>query len=310
MAEPCGASERNDSYLMLAWIAEQPWCNGITGMWGISYSGSSSLSAASLQPPSLKAIVPMHGTANEFWGFLRPHGCRPAWWTDASWGPWMVLLSLLPPLARDPERRWARVWHDRLETLEPVPFSWHTVPYNDYFAQLTDASKVEAAMYAVSGWHDYYPQATFDYFQAAKGPKKILIGSWKHEFPDLAVRGSIDFLTEMDRWWDRWLRGIENGIDTEPPIEIHHQGEDAWRTETAWPPARSTVQTFWTRADGSLSTESPDGPSDTVYTVDPTSGLDLLPWDPQAPVTPMPYDRSGDDHRGLVFDTAPFVEAI
>ena len=86
MAPPFSASERDDAVPMLAWIAAQPWCDGVTGMWGISYSGSSALAAASLKPPSLKAIIPMHGTANEYWGFLRPHGCRPAWWDRGELG--------------------------------------------------------------------------------------------------------------------------------------------------------------------------------------------------------------------------------
>ena len=217
---------------------EQPWCNGTTAMWGISYSGSTALAAASMQPPSLRAIVPMHGTANEYWGFLRPHGCRPGWWTEASWGPKMVLLSLLPPLARDPERRWARVWRDRLEQLQPLPFIWHTIPFDQYMGWRTDASRVEAAMYAVSGWHDYYPQATLDYFNAARGPRRVLIGGWKHEFPDIAVIGGIGFRADMDRWWDRWLRGVENGIDREPEVVLWHQGEDAGGTRHHGHPTR------------------------------------------------------------------------
>jgi putative CocE/NonD family hydrolase len=134
MAPPFSPAEREDAMAMLGWIAAQPWCDGTTGMWGISYSGSTALAAASLQPSSLKAIIPMHGTANEWWGFHRPHGCRPGWWTEASWGPMMVLLSLLPPLSRDPERRWARVWRDRLDELQPLPFVWHTTPFDRYMS--------------------------------------------------------------------------------------------------------------------------------------------------------------------------------
>lgn len=199
MAPPFSPAEREDATAMLGWTAAQPWCDGTTGMWGISYSGSTALAAASLRPGSLKAIIPMHGTANEFWGFLRPHGCRPGWWTEASWGPMMVLLSLLPPLSRDPERRWARVWRDRLDGLRPLPFVWHTTPFDQYMSWRTDASSVEAALYAVSGWHDYYPQATLDYFNAARGPRRVLISGWKHEFPDIAVRGAIDHRSEMNR---------------------------------------------------------------------------------------------------------------
>lgn len=303
---PCfAATEREDAVAMLAWIAAQPWCDGTTGMWGISYSGSTALAAASLRPPSLKAIIPLHGTANEFWGFLNPHGCRPAWWTDASWGPWMVLQSLLPPLSRDADRRWARVWRERLESLEPVPFAWHRTPYDTYMAWRTDASRVQAALYAISGWHDYYPQATFDYFNAAGGPKRILIGEWKHEFPDLAVRGGVDHLADMDRWWDRFLRGVDNGIDREPAVHVWHQGAGRWRTEEAWPPRHSAMTDWHAGPGGRLAPEAPAARGESVYDVDPTVGAELLPWDPQTPVVPMPADRSADDHRSLAFDGPP-----
>jgi putative CocE/NonD family hydrolase len=310
MAPPFSPSEREDAVAMLAWVSAQPWCNGVTGMWGISYSGSTALAAASMRPPSLQAIVPMHGTANEYWGFLRPHGCRPAWWTEASWGPMMVLLSLLPPLARDPERRWARVWRDRLERLEPLPFVWHQVPFDQYMSWKTDASSIEAALFAVSGWHDYYPQATLDYFNAARGPRRVLIGGWKHEFPDLAVRGAVDHRIEMDRWWDRWLRDIENGVDQEPEVLIWHQGEDVWRYEESWPPQRSAVTTFYVDDGGRLGPVWPTESGRDERVVDPAVGLHLLPWDPQAPVTPMPYDRAADDHRCLTYDTAPLIDDL
>jgi uncharacterized protein len=308
MAPPFSPSEREDAVAMLGWIAEQPWCDGTTGMWGISYSGSTSLAAASLRPSSLKAIIPMHGTANELWGFHRPHGCRPGWWTEASWGPMMVLLSLLPPLSRDPDRRWARVWRDRLDGLQPLPFVWHTTPFDQYMRWGTDATSVEAALYAVSGWHDYYPQATLDYFNAARGPRRVLIGGWKHEFPDLAMRGAIDHRSEMDRWWDRWLRGVENGIDREPKICLFHQGEEVWRYEDSWPPARSQLRSFYADGARRLATTPPEESGQIEHRVDPAVGLHLLPWDPQGPVTPMPYDRSEDDHRCLTFDTEPLVE--
>ena len=295
---------------MLDWIAGQPWCDGTTGMWGISYSGSSALAAASLRPPSLKAIVPLHGTANEYWGFLRPHGCRPAWWTESSWGPMMILLSIMPPLSRDPARRWARVWRERLDRLEPPPYAWHRTPYDDYMAWRTDASKVEAAMYCVSGWHDYYPQATFDYFNAAQGPKRILIGAWKHEFPDLAVRGGVDHVEQMDRWWDRWLKGIGNGIEHEPPVLVWHQSAERWRGEQAWPPAHSTMEEWHLAPGRRLQRDVPPVGGAERFAVDPTVGMHLLPFDPQTPVTPMPWDRSDDDHRCLAIDSDPMEHDI
>jgi predicted acyl esterase len=307
---PFAASEKEDAVDMLGWIAGQSWCDGTTGMWGISYSGSSALAAASLRPPSLKAIVPLHGTANEFIGFLWPHGCKPAWWTEASWGPTMVLYSLLPPLHRDPARRWATVWRERLAALEPIPFSWHRTPFDDYMAWRTDASAVEAAMYAVSAWHDYYPQATLDYAMASGGPARVLIGPWKHEFPDTAVTGQIDHRGEMDRWWDHWLKGFDNGADDRPPVMIWRQGEDRWSYEERWPPAGAETLTLHAATDGALTGAAPAGPHSDIHRLDPTVGLHLLPWDPQAPVVPQPYDRSADDHRSLTYTTQPLDEAL
>jgi predicted acyl esterase len=308
---PCfAASEKEDAFDMLAWIAGQPWCNGVTGMWGISYSGSSALAAASLNPPSLKAIVPMHGTANEFIGFLWPHGCRPAWWTEASWGPMMTLLALLPPLHRDPDRRWARLWQDRLTQVVPPQFAWHTTAFDSYMAWRTDASAVQAATYAISGWHDYYPQATLDYFNAIPAPKRVMIGPWKHEFPDLATNGAIDHLTEMDRWWDHWLKGVDNGVEHDPAIMIWRQGEERWGAEASWPPSDSATQDWFAADHGSLGGDPPVVSGTDEHRVNPSVGIDLLPWDPQAPVVTMPYDRSGDDHRALTYTTDAFADDI
>lgn len=309
-APPNSLSEKRDAREMLDWIAAQPWCDGTTGMWGISYSGSTSIAAASTRPPSLRAIVPMHGTPDEYLGFLHPHGCRPAWWTENSWGPGQLARHLLPPLHRDPERRWARIWRERLETLEPWPYLWHTVPVDTYMSWRSDLSKIEAATYAVCSWHDYYPKATLDYYNAIDAPKRVLIGPWKHEFPDLAVNHPIDHLSEMDRWWDRWLTGVDNGVDREPPVMVWQQGEERWRFESAWPPTRGREVVFYAGPEGRLTRRRPSGEDADTYRVDPTVGLLLLPWDPQAPVVPMPYDRAADDHRALTYTTPPLDETL
>lgn len=309
-APPNSLSEKQDGRDLNDWIAAQPWCNGTTGMWGISYSGSTSLSAASMRPPSLKAIVPMHGTADEYLGFLHPHGCRPAWWTENSWGPGQVARQLLPPLHRDPQRRWARIWRERLDHLEPWPFFWHTIPPETYMPWRSDLSAITAATYGVCAWHDYYPRATLDYFNAITAPKKVLIGPWKHEYPDLAINHPIDFIGEMDRWWDHWLKGIDNGVMDTPPGIVWQQGEDRWRYEDAWPPRRGEFQTLYAGTDGTLSAAQPAGEASDRYVVDPTVGLHLLPWDPQAPIVPMPYDRSDDDHRSQTYTGAPLAEAL
>jgi putative CocE/NonD family hydrolase len=305
MAPPLSPSEKQDARDLHDWIAAQSWCDGTTGQWGLSYTGSTSIAAASMQPPSLKAIVSMHATPDEFLGFLHPHGCQPAWWTENSWGPGQIIRHVMPPPYRDADRRWARIWRERLERYVPWPFLWHTTPVETYMSWKSDLSKVTAATYAISGWHDYYPKATLDYFTAINAPKKVLIGPWKHQFPSVGPSGQADDQAEMDRWWDHWLRGLENGVMDSPPVMVWNQGENAWRYEESWPPKRSEPRLLFAGADGALIPDRPTDSGADRYVVDPTVGIDLLPWDPQAPVVPMPYDRSGDDHRSQTYTTAP-----
>jgi putative CocE/NonD family hydrolase len=309
-APPNSLQEKEDGRDALDWIAAQPWCNGVTGMWGISYSGSSSLAAASLQPPSLKAIVPMHATPDEYLGVFWPRGSRQAWWTENSWGARQLAYQLLPPLHRDLDRRWARVWHERLEHLEPWPFTWHTTDPETYVGWQADVRKITAATYAVSAWHDYYPLETLAYYNAIDAPKRALVGPWKHEFPDLATNHPIDHRSEMDRWWDRWLKGIKNGVEDEPPVLVWHQGGEGWVGAADWRPRGSAEEVLYVGPAGTLQLQPPSEAGSDRHVVDPTVGIDLLPWDPQAPIVPMPFDRSGDDHRALTYTTDPLPRPL
>ena len=49
--------EQEDAVEVIAWLAEQPWCNGKVGMMGISWGGFNGLQIAARQPPALKAII-------------------------------------------------------------------------------------------------------------------------------------------------------------------------------------------------------------------------------------------------------------
>lgn len=60
------AREQEDCVEALAWIAAQDWCAGTTGMFGMSWGAFSALQVAALRPPSLKAIIPVHGTDDRY----------------------------------------------------------------------------------------------------------------------------------------------------------------------------------------------------------------------------------------------------
>ena len=199
---PFSASEKQDGYDVLEWMAAQPWCTGRTGIWGVSYGGDTALSVGSTQPPSLRAIIPIHATDDEFTGVCYPHGCRGALWSEIDWGLRIFGYQLLPPLRFDSGWRWMRLWYDRLERLDPWLFTWHTIPPSTWAVWRTDLAEIRAATYLVSAWHDCYPRETFRAYNAISVPKRVLIGPWKHEHPDRALNEPIGFLHEMTRWWD------------------------------------------------------------------------------------------------------------
>ena len=58
------------------------------------------------------------------------------------------------------------------------------------------------------------------------------MGPWKHAFPDVALEAPAAGLHEIERWWERWLRGKDDGVMDEPPVRLYVQGDGAgWRHE-------------------------------------------------------------------------------
>src|SRR5262249_4004482 len=160
---------------------------GRLGMWGTSYGGITALKAAAERPPHLRAIVPVNATWDNYTDFLLLGGCRNAFWANGDWGPRMVAYNLTPPLAPDPDDRLTRLWQERLEQSRPWCLDWYDArgEAERWAARQIHADRVTAPTLAVCGWWDFYPQGTLDYFARLAGPKKLLLGPWKHALPDL-----------------------------------------------------------------------------------------------------------------------------
>jgi putative CocE/NonD family hydrolase len=301
--------EPDDGYHVTEWIASQPWCSGAVGLWGVSYGGASTLEVAATNPPHLGAVIPIHGSADEYDGFFRPHGCRPGFWTEADWGPMMVAMNLMPPLHRDADGRWTRVWHEHLSGTPPWPLSWHGGAV-DWSRRRPAIEKIRAPMFAICGWQDYYPGVTFRYFNRVSGPKRALIGPWKHTMPDLSPLAPMGGLREMLRWWDRWLRGVENGVDQEPPIAIYVQGADRWRYEQTWPPRASASTAWFLGPERTLAEEPPAAEVVESHQVDPSAGTLSMLWDPLTPHIPYAVDHGPDDAESLAFTSRPLPDDL
>jgi uncharacterized protein len=307
---PFGPTERWDGHDALAWIAGQPWCTGRTGAWGISYGGDTALSIAATRPPSLGAIVALHATDDEYLGVLWPHGWRGALTGEIDWGFRMAGIQLLPPLRFG--EGWKARWRARLAAIDqPFPFHWHAIPPETWASWAIDIEAIEVPTFAVSAWHDCYPRETAAYHARLRGPRRLLLGPWKHELPDLAAHHPIGFFATMADWFDRWLEGPPGAAtDAGPPVVFYEQLGAGWRAADGWPPPTAVTRELFPGPGGVLTTEPASVLGEDVYRVDPTVGLAALPWDWTTPTPPVPPDISPDDHRSRCWTTAPYPRGL
>jgi predicted acyl esterase len=305
---PFAPGEALDGHDLVEWIAAQPWCDGNVGMWGVSYPGITALATAATRPPHLKAIVPIHATSDLHRGVVSLGGTKPGFWMRADWGPRMVAYNLMPPQWLDLDGRWARLWAEHLEGNTPWVEAFTAHPgFDDYWrSRVADVSNIACPSFNICGWRDLYTDCTPLDFAAIPAPKKLLMGPWKHEFPDTGKEAPAAGLADMERWFDRWLMGRATGIEAEPPVSIYLQGSQGfWRAEAQFPPARLTPQAMTLGRDGSLGGDPGQGSSEHAY--DPTIGMHSLAWDPwTTSIDPtLPHDQAADDARSLCFTTAP-----
>src|SRR5262249_39363180 len=174
---------------------------------------------ATKKPPHLRAIVPVHATDDNYFDFLRLGDCPAGFWPNGDWGARMIGYNLTPPLRLDPDGRLAQTWAQRLEHSRPWCLDWYE-PVDQaarWAGRAIAMERITAPPLAVCGWQAFYTQGNLDYFARLAGPKKLLMGPWKHVFPNQSPVEPVNLLGLMVRWWDRWLKGQANGAETGPP---------------------------------------------------------------------------------------------
>ncbi len=245
------ADELQDLVEVIGWLAEQPWSNGNVGMFGTSWSGFNSLQVAMLRPPALKAICSIFASDDRYADDVHYFGGALKQLDLADWPTYMDAINVLPPAPRVAGEGWRERWERRVATYEPWLFGWlEHQTYDDFWKHGSlreDYGAIEAATMLVTGWSDGYTNIAFRGMAGLTCPKRLLAGPWSHADVETSRPGpNIDLVTEMARWWDRWLRGIDNGVDRDPPIVVFvrrptppaadlaaYRGE--WRFEADWP---------------------------------------------------------------------------
>ena len=304
--------EGRDGAQAVEWAANQSWSDGNVGMWGLSYGGISSFKVAAERPPHLKAIIPIEGSIDIYHDLLCSGGCLNMLGGFGAWGSMMLAMNLMPPTNADGQGRWYRVWQERLEHGEPYVLPWpQHQSYDEYWkVKAVEPEKINVPTFIIGGWRDIFPHAMPEAYTRLGGVKKLLMGPWMHTLPDLAPFEPIDYLPQMKRWFDRWLRGERNGIDQEPPVTIYVQNGGGWRHEREWPIARSTERRLFVSDDRALTSEARARGGQEDYEANPTVGMAAGLWDPTGIGVGMPGDQNGDDRLSLAFTSEQMSEDV
>jgi len=235
------ARETQDGYDAVEWLAVQPWCSGKVGMWGISYGGFTSIQVAKLRPPHLAAIVPMYATDDRYTDDVHYIGGCVTASELSQYAVSMVGMNALPAKAEFRGAAWANEWRERLERTPIWLFEWlrqqQDGPYWRQGSLAPDYGVIEAPMLLFGGWMDSYVDPVLRMMERCTAPRRAIIGNWVHNLPNDAYPGpTIDWLHEMVRFFDRWLKGIDNGIDDEPAFTVYrHEFAEPEPFPTSWP---------------------------------------------------------------------------
>ena len=310
--------ELTDGVAVIAWLAAQPWCSGRVGMWGISWGGFNSLQVAALQPPALKAILPIGFTHDRYNGDCHyMGGCMIE--GNTSWGGTLLSGTARPPDPAVVGDRWRSQWLERLEASTlPVHIWLSHQRRDDYWkpgSVCEDYRRIQIPVYAVSGWQDSYSRNLLPLLENLQGPKKALVGPWAHSVPHLAQPGpAIGFLQEALRWWDHWLKDIDTGILDEPmlrvwmgswtrPSKLVPAWPGRWVAEPVWPPVGRAPRVLHLNAEG-LRDQAGAGLQRAVCSPQ-TTGLRAGYQCSYGLGPDLSDDQRADDAFSLCFDTEP-----
>ena len=315
--------ELSDGCEVIAWIAKQKWCDGNVGMMGISWGGFNGLQIAALKPPALKAVIAIGTTVDRYNDDIHyKNGCLL--YSNFFWSSTMLCFASRPP---DPELvgdSWRETWLQRLQT-QPFPLeTWLAHQRKDDYWKhgsiSEDYAAIEIPALVVSGWADGYinapPAAVANLAQAW-----AINGPWVHKYPHLAEPGPrIDFIAEAIAWWDKWLKGVDNGVEALPAYRAYilekarprlHREQDPgrWVAESKLPAADTRDRHYYLAPNRQL-LDIPGRSKDKTMTSPQDCGSSCGEFFPLRADGQMPSDQRRDDSGSLVFDSGKLHQPI
>ena len=347
------AHEAEDGYDTVEWAARLPKSTGRVGMYGLSYVGATQMLAAVAAPPHLACIAPGMTSSEYYDGWTYRGGAYHLAFTES----WTVMLATDTARRRELRQLEADLYaafnpgglafgtlplkhYDllRREDIAPYFFDWLNHPARDEYWERWSIqrrhAKVRVPAFHVAGWYDIFLDGSIRNYvglrdhapdDRARSGQRILLTPWHHvpwaplvsgwDFGDEARSEINDWLL---RWFDHWLKGVENGVPDDPPVRIFVMGENRWRDEHEWPLRRAETVEFFLHSQGTANSLNGDGTLSRQRGVEEEP--DIFIYDPRSPamsfggrsccrytISPMgPADqRPAEIHNGVLVYTSP-----
>ncbi|MBN1223580.1 MAG: CocE/NonD family hydrolase [Candidatus Aminicenantes bacterium] len=341
-------NEGADGYDTIEWLAEQDWSTGKIGMVGASYLGWVQLLAAVQKPPHLVTIIPNVPPSDPFYNIPYEYGSLfllgALWWAEIvekeataeisqkaffeiSDRDYEEILDHLPVVDLDKiifgkENTYWRKWilHNSIDSY------WEKGCYQTKLAGL------DIPVFLQSGWFDGDGIGTKLAYLGLKESKnrfiKLILGPWGHtdqgsssyQGHDVGEAAALDLQQLYLRWFDFWLKGIDNKIVEEPLVQMYALNSETWLKADTYPlPQTRFTQLYLSSKEGANTLK---GDGKLVWEVPDKGKLyDSYVYDPGAP-TPAPQFRAKDKGRKgydditgtrqdiLVFESEPFKEPL
>jgi hypothetical protein len=295
------ANDIEDGYDTIEWIAKQPWSNGKVGMVGSSALGIATYNAAMSGAPHLVAafVTVARGSSSANGGVPMQH------MEDWSRRQGVPPANVPRPIFRNYESGGPRDLR-------------------------THVDKVNVPFYNVGGWYDIFLQGNIDGFSIlqthggpkARGTQKLMLGAFGHG----NVSGDLKYPAEAGRlatgdpirWFDHWLKGVDNGIMKEPAVRYFVMGDtfdtsapgNQWRTAESWPPS-STATSYYLTGASKLAVAEPSGRDKASYVYDPKDPVPTVGGNNLGlPLGPMDQRSVSGRKDVLKFETEPLKQAV
>jgi len=186
-------------------------------------------------------------------------------------------------------------------------------PWWDQFGYIKDSDSFDVPALHVNSWYDYGVAETlylFDLFRKnaistrGRDNQFVIISPTGHCASERATEQTIvgernvgdarfDYWGIYLRWFDYWLKGIENGITAMPKVQIYVMGRGEWKRENEWPLPQTKFVRYYFHSDGHANSRFGTG----VLSVEKPGNEppDNFIYDPKTPVPSVGGQGLGAD---------------